>query len=149
LLSICCFLIFLILYTVCWTLRTGDQPVKRQLRTGQHKQNKRAQVSLPRVGFEITTPDFERAKTVHAWPRGRCDQRTCVDTKCKTVFTSITILYIICVKQLRIILTQIFVSISNRWRDFCYKWRGGPAVMLLAVGRPSSKSHAVGKLQPF
>jgi hypothetical protein len=36
------------------------------LHTGQHKQNKRAETSMPRVEFEPTTPVFERAKAVHA-----------------------------------------------------------------------------------
>jgi hypothetical protein len=38
----------------------------RYLHTEQHKQNKRTQTSMPRVGFEPTTLVFERAKTVHA-----------------------------------------------------------------------------------
>jgi hypothetical protein len=39
----------------------------RYLHTEQHKtQNKRTQTSMPRVGFEPTTPVFERAKTDHA-----------------------------------------------------------------------------------
>jgi hypothetical protein len=55
----------LILYTVGRTLWTGDQPVVRP-HTEQHKQNKRTQTCMPWVGFEPTTPVFERAKTVHA-----------------------------------------------------------------------------------
>jgi hypothetical protein len=51
-----------------WTV---DQPVARPLPT--HKitqtQNKGTQTSMPRVGFESTTPMFERAKTVHALDR--------------------------------------------------------------------------------
>jgi hypothetical protein len=31
-----------------------------------YTQNKRTQVSVPRVGFEPTVPVFERTKTVHA-----------------------------------------------------------------------------------
>jgi hypothetical protein len=50
---------------------TGDQLVARPLR--EHRtaqtQNKRTQTSMPRVGFEPTTPVFKRAKTVHAFDR--------------------------------------------------------------------------------
>jgi hypothetical protein len=62
------------LYTVGRTSWTGDQPVERPLpihRTTQ-TQNKRTQTCMPRVGFELMTPVFERAKTVHALD--------CVDT---------------------------------------------------------------------
>jgi hypothetical protein len=52
-------------YTVGRTPLMGDQPVARPLPT----QNKRTQTSMPRVGFELTTPVFERAKTVHALDR--------------------------------------------------------------------------------
>jgi hypothetical protein len=55
-------------YTVGRTPCTGDQLVARPLpihRTTQ-LQNKRIQTSMPRLGFESTTPVFERAKTVHA-----------------------------------------------------------------------------------
>jgi hypothetical protein len=49
----------------------GNQPVERSLPT--HKstqtQNKRTQTSIPRAGFEPTTPVFEWAKTVHALDR--------------------------------------------------------------------------------
>jgi hypothetical protein len=65
------FFSFLILYAVGRILWTGDQPVARPLpahRTTQ-KQNKRIQTSIPLVGFEPTTPVFERAKTFHAWDR--------------------------------------------------------------------------------
>jgi hypothetical protein len=61
------FFSFLILYTVGKTPWTGDQPVARPLpthRTSQ-TQNKRTQTFMPGVGFEPTTPVFERAKTVH------------------------------------------------------------------------------------
>jgi hypothetical protein len=57
---------FLILYTVGRTPWTWDQPVARPLpihRTIQ-TQNKRTQTFMPRMGFEPTTPVFERAKTV-------------------------------------------------------------------------------------
>jgi hypothetical protein len=46
----------------------GDQPVAKpplSHRTTQ-TQNKRTQTSMPCVGFELTLPVFERAKTVHA-----------------------------------------------------------------------------------
>jgi hypothetical protein len=46
----------------------GDKPVARPLpahRTTQ-TQNKRTQTSMPRVRFEPTIPEFERAKTVRA-----------------------------------------------------------------------------------
>jgi hypothetical protein len=41
----------------------------RYLHTGQHKQNKRTQTSRPWFGFEPTTPEFYRAKTVHVSDR--------------------------------------------------------------------------------
>jgi hypothetical protein len=46
----------------------GDQPVARPLPTHRttQTQNKRTEPSMPRVGFELTTPVFVRAKTVHA-----------------------------------------------------------------------------------
>jgi hypothetical protein len=37
--------------------------------TGQHKQNKRGQTSMPRMGVEPTIPVFERANTVHTLDR--------------------------------------------------------------------------------
>jgi hypothetical protein len=50
---------------------TGNQPVARPLPTHRttQTQNKRTQTSMPRVGFEPTTPAFERAKTVLALDR--------------------------------------------------------------------------------
>jgi hypothetical protein len=54
---------FLNLYTVGRTPWTRDQYVARPL---LHTQNERTQTSTPGVGFETTTPVFERAKTVHA-----------------------------------------------------------------------------------
>jgi hypothetical protein len=62
------FFSFVILYTVGRTTLTVDQPVARPLpahKTAQ-TQNKRTQTSMLRVGFEPTTPAFQRAKTVHA-----------------------------------------------------------------------------------
>jgi hypothetical protein len=41
----------------------------RYLHTGQHKQNKRTQTSMPQVGFEVTIPAFEPAKTVYVLDR--------------------------------------------------------------------------------
>jgi hypothetical protein len=45
----------------------GDQPVARPLPTHRTTQthNKSIQTFMPRVGFEPSTPVFERAKTVH------------------------------------------------------------------------------------
>jgi hypothetical protein len=65
------FFSFLILYTVGRTPWTGDQRVARPLPTHRttQTQNKRTQISVPRVGFEPTIPVFERAKTVHALAR--------------------------------------------------------------------------------
>jgi hypothetical protein len=62
---------FLILYTVCRTPWTVDQPVSRPLPTHRttQTQNKRTQTSMPLVGFEPTIPAFEREKTVHALDR--------------------------------------------------------------------------------
>jgi hypothetical protein len=62
---------FLNLYTVGRTSWTGDQPVARPLPTHRttRTQNKRPQISMPRVGFEPTIPVFERAKTVHVLHR--------------------------------------------------------------------------------
>jgi hypothetical protein len=42
---------------------------RRKVATGHHKQNKRTQISIPRVGFEPTIPVFEWAKIVHALDR--------------------------------------------------------------------------------
>jgi hypothetical protein len=62
---------FLILYTVGRTAWTRDQPVAGPLpihRTIQ-TQNKRTQTSVPRVGFKLTIPMFERARTLNALDR--------------------------------------------------------------------------------
>jgi hypothetical protein len=57
-------------YTVGRTPWMGDQPVSRPLPTLRTQTlNKRTQTTMPRVGFEPTTPVFERAKTVHALGR--------------------------------------------------------------------------------
>jgi hypothetical protein len=49
----------------------GDQPIARPLPTYRTTQthNKRTQTCMPRVGFEPTMPEFEKAKTVHALDR--------------------------------------------------------------------------------
>jgi hypothetical protein len=57
---------FLILYIDSRTPWTVDQPIAH---TGQHKENKRTQTSIPQVGFEPKIPVFERRKTVHALDR--------------------------------------------------------------------------------
>jgi hypothetical protein len=65
------FFSFLILYTVCRTPWTGDQPVAGPLPTRRttETQNKRKQTFMPRVVFETMIPVLERAKTVHALDR--------------------------------------------------------------------------------
>jgi hypothetical protein len=62
------FSVSLILFTVGMTPWTGDQPVARSLHTHRtpQRQNKCTQTWMPRVGFEPTTPVFEKSKTVHA-----------------------------------------------------------------------------------
>jgi hypothetical protein len=48
-------------------LGRGVNPLQGcNLYTEQHKQNKRTQTSMPRVGFEPTTTMFERTNTVHS-----------------------------------------------------------------------------------
>jgi hypothetical protein len=56
---------FLNLYEFGRTPLTEDQPVAMPLPTHRTTQNKRTQISMLRVGFEPTTPVYERAKTVH------------------------------------------------------------------------------------
>jgi hypothetical protein len=82
------FIIFYYYYYVsivlCWVLDSfsnswvgriscsRDQPVARPLlHTGLHKhrRNTYRQASMPQVGFEPTTPMFERAKRVHSLDR--------------------------------------------------------------------------------
>jgi hypothetical protein len=65
------FFSLLILYTVDRIPWTEDQPIARPLPTHRttRTQNKRTQTSMLRVGFETTTPVFERPKTVHALDR--------------------------------------------------------------------------------
>jgi hypothetical protein len=55
-------------YRIGMTRYTGHQPVARPLpapKTAQ-TQNKHKQTSMPRLGFEPTTPAFEGAKSAHA-----------------------------------------------------------------------------------
>jgi hypothetical protein len=60
-------------FSISWTftqsvglLIRGISPSQgRYLHTGQYKQNKRTQASMPQVGFEPTIPVFEWAKTFH------------------------------------------------------------------------------------
>jgi hypothetical protein len=47
------------------------------LHTGQHKQNKSAQTSMPQGRFEPTIPVFERVKTVHVLDC-HCDRPKCI-----------------------------------------------------------------------
>jgi hypothetical protein len=59
---------FLIFYIVSRTPWTGDQPFARPLpahRTAQ-TQNKRTQIPILQLGFELTISLFERAKVGHA-----------------------------------------------------------------------------------
>jgi hypothetical protein len=61
------FFSFLIFYAVGRTTWTGDEPVTRPLSAHwtAHTHNKRTQTSMPQVGFELTIPVSERAKTVY------------------------------------------------------------------------------------
>jgi hypothetical protein len=61
------FLQFLKLFTQSGGL-LGWGSQGRYLHTGQQKQNKRTQTSMPQVVFEPMIPVLERAKTVHARP---------------------------------------------------------------------------------
>jgi hypothetical protein len=54
------------IYTQSVGLLDGG-PARRKAAT--YTQNKRTQTFMPRVGFEPTTPVFERAKTVYALDR--------------------------------------------------------------------------------
>jgi hypothetical protein len=61
------FFSFIILYRASRTLGRGISPSQgRYLHAGQHKQNKRTQTLMSRVGFENKIPVFERTKIVHA-----------------------------------------------------------------------------------
>jgi hypothetical protein len=62
------FFSFLIFHTIDGTPRTGDQPVARPLPAhgAAQTQNKHTQTSMPQVGFELTIPAFQLAKTVRA-----------------------------------------------------------------------------------
>jgi hypothetical protein len=64
------FFSFIILYTVHRTLAQGiSSSQDRYIHKGQHKDNKRKQISMPRVGFEPMIPVFERARIVHTLDR--------------------------------------------------------------------------------
>jgi hypothetical protein len=55
------------IHSQCDSLDGGS--AHRKDATGQHKQNKHTQTSMPRVVLEPTTPAFERTRTVHALDR--------------------------------------------------------------------------------
>jgi hypothetical protein len=61
------FFSFCIFYTVGRNPWMEDQPVVRPLpvHRAAETQNKRTQTSMSRMGFDLTIPVFERAKTVH------------------------------------------------------------------------------------
>jgi hypothetical protein len=69
--GLCPLFSFLMFYTVGKTPWTGDQRVARPLptHTGQHKQIKRTQTSMPQVGFEATIPVFESATVIGSFTR--------------------------------------------------------------------------------
>jgi hypothetical protein len=46
-----------------------SQSQGRYPHTGQHKENKRTQTSMPQVGFKPTIPVFARVKPAHALDR--------------------------------------------------------------------------------
>jgi hypothetical protein len=61
---------FVLLYTDGRIRERGISPSKgNYLHTGQHKQNKCTQTSMPQMGFEPTITFFEGANTVHALDR--------------------------------------------------------------------------------
>jgi hypothetical protein len=66
LLDVDCFFSFLIFYIHGRTPWTGISSSEGRY---LHKQNKRTQTSMPRVGFDPTILVLERAKTVHAFDR--------------------------------------------------------------------------------
>jgi hypothetical protein len=65
------FFSFLIFIQTVGLLRLWISPVARPLptHTTTQTQNKCTQTSMPRLGFEPTTPVFERVKTVHSLDR--------------------------------------------------------------------------------
>jgi hypothetical protein len=77
------FFSFLILFTVDRSPWTGDQPVARPLPTHRttQTQNKHTQTCMPRVGFEPTTPEFERVERVHALDRAAIVIGQCTEYK--------------------------------------------------------------------
>jgi hypothetical protein len=64
------FLTFLVYTQSVGVLGRGISPSQgRYLHTEQHEHRINAHLSMPRVGFEPTIPEFERAKAVHALDR--------------------------------------------------------------------------------
>jgi hypothetical protein len=63
------FFSFLIYTQSIRVLGWGSARRKAATNTEQHKQNKRGQTFMPRVGFEPTIPVFDWAKTVRALDR--------------------------------------------------------------------------------
>jgi hypothetical protein len=59
----------------------GGSTIARPLPTQRttQAQNKRGETPLPRVGFEPSTPVFERAKTFHALDRAPIMIGVCAD----------------------------------------------------------------------
>jgi hypothetical protein len=55
---------FLIILAVGRTPWVRNQPAAKPLHTQKNKNTELTQTSMPQVGFETTTPVFERAKTV-------------------------------------------------------------------------------------
>jgi hypothetical protein len=96
------FFSYLILYTVDRTPWTGDQPVAGTLPTHRttQTQNKRAQISMPWVGFEPTILACERARAVHTLDSVATviGYHVCLRTE-----------YIYCLYSIRIVKTFLFV----------------------------------------
>jgi hypothetical protein len=64
------FFSFLMYIQTIGLIGRGISPSKdRYIYTEKHKQNKRTQTSMPRVGFEPTIPVFKRAKTIQTLER--------------------------------------------------------------------------------
>jgi hypothetical protein len=76
-------------FSVSWSFTQSVGLFGRGIRTTQ-TQNKRTQTCMPQVGFEPTTPAFERAKTVHVLdPRGQCHRPTITYTTTKQSHISV------------------------------------------------------------
>jgi hypothetical protein len=63
------FSVFIIYTQSVGLLVRGISPSQGRLHTTAETQNKRAQTSMPRLGFKPRIPVFEWAKTVHALDR--------------------------------------------------------------------------------